>query len=64
LETTKALQRLVPHPLRYAKFLAHSLSPDEQRRVFGQTPWFFRKLLLRRGFDRLQPFAVNANVDV
>jgi hemerythrin-like domain-containing protein len=38
--------------LRMAGFLVHSLEPTEQRALLGETPWFFRKLLLKRVAER------------
>ncbi|HMI89989.1 MAG TPA: hemerythrin domain-containing protein [Polyangiales bacterium] len=32
--------------IRMAQFFVHSLEPAEQRALLGDTPWFFRKLVL------------------
>jgi hemerythrin-like domain-containing protein len=44
-------------------FFAHSLYPDEQRRVFGAAPWIFRRavfpLMDKRSFPRFAPFVVS-----
>jgi hypothetical protein len=32
--------------LRMASFFVHSLEPEEQRSLLGETPWVFRKLVL------------------
>ncbi|PTL85695.1 hemerythrin domain-containing protein [Vitiosangium sp. GDMCC 1.1324] len=45
--------------LRMAMFLVHSLDADEQTALFGEQPWFFRKLLVgiigRRRMVRFRP---------
>jgi hypothetical protein len=48
--------------LRMAQFFVHSLEPDEQRALLGETPWFFRRIVLRglgagkvRRFGALMP---------
>jgi hypothetical protein len=48
--------------IRMAQFFVHSLEPDEQQALLGETPWFFRKLVLRtlgarkvRRFESLMP---------
>jgi len=48
--------------VRMAQFFAHSLEPAEQRALLGETPWFFRKLVLgalgarkTRRFGELMP---------
>jgi len=45
--------RLAESPARMAAFYAHSLSGEEQRQVFGEAPWFFRKVILPRVDRRL-----------
>lgn len=49
------------HALAMASFLAHSLDRDEQRQLFGATPWLFRRVLLgaigERRFARFRPYA-------
>jgi hemerythrin-like domain-containing protein len=46
--------------LQMGAFLAHSLAPHEQQAVFGEAPWFVRKLLLgfvgARRMVRFRPF--------
>jgi hemerythrin superfamily protein len=49
------------HALAMASFFAHSLEPAEQRMMFGETPWIFRRVLLgwigERRFMPLRPYA-------
>ena len=45
-------QRSIPRSqgidaVRMAQFFVHSLEPSEQRALLGETPWFFRKLVLK-----------------
>jgi len=52
--------------LRMAGFLVHSLEPTEQRALLGETPWLFRKLLLKRIAERrmvrFRPFVFERSV--
>jgi hemerythrin-like domain-containing protein len=45
--------RFADSPARMAAFYAHSLHAEEQRQVFGEAPWFFRKVILPRVDRRL-----------
>lgn len=45
-------------------FFAHSLNEEEQREVFGATPWIFRRVIFpvmdrRARFSRFAAFAVS-----
>lgn len=55
-------------PARMAAFYAHSLRADEQRQVFGEAPWFFRKVILPRVdrglYRRGSSVALSAAVEV
>lgn len=49
-------------------FLAHSLAPDEQRRMFGELPWIVRKLLFgfvgERSIARFRPLVIEPSLAV
>lgn len=54
--------------LAMAYFLAHSLLPEEQRAIFGDAPWFFRRVILPRAgrtrFRAMEPYAWSSELRI
>jgi hemerythrin superfamily protein len=66
-EIERASRQLFGRVREIPLFFAHSLNEDEQRQVFGATPWIFRKVIFplmdrRAGFLRFSPFVVSPSL--